>query len=213
MKISGGQQEEGVFVGNAYDKYESRNPIVKWIMTGFGHSLKGLVDIAQPTSIHEVGCGEGFWTLSWVEQGIAARGTDFSQQVIEIARDNAAQMNLPQEVFDVRSIYDVRPEADSAELIVCCEVLEHLEDPKRALAALQGITQRYLIVSVPREPLWCMLNLARGKYLRSWGNTPGHIQHWSRNGLIALVERYFDVLEVRSPIPWTMVLCRAKAGG
>ena len=38
--------------------------------------------------------------------------------------------------------------------------------------------------------------------------TPGHIQNWSQSQFLSLVSRYFEVLEVRSPVPWTMLLCR-----
>ena len=113
-------------------------------------------------------------------------------------------------LFEAKSIYDLETGRDDADLVVCCEVLEHLEQPEVALQALQRIEFRHLIVSVPKEPLWCALNLARGKYIADWGNTPGHIQHWSKTGFIRMVSKYFDVLEVRSPLPWTMLLCRPR---
>ena len=94
--------------------------------------------------------------------------------------------------------------------MVCCEVLEHLEDPEAGLQALQRVARNHLIISVPREPLWCALNMARGKYLTQWGNTPGHIQHWSKEKFIALVSNYFEVIESKSPLPWTMLLCRPR---
>ncbi|MCY1264070.1 Ubiquinone biosynthesis O-methyltransferase [compost metagenome] len=210
MRISGGLKEDGIVVGNAYDKYNSKNPIVRKIMAGFDNSLSELVAKAQPTSIHEVGCGEGFWVMRWREQGLNARGSDFSTQAIDIARANATERNLPSSVFEARSIYDIERGRDSADLVVCCEVMEHLEHPEQGLQALQRIVGRHLILSVPREPIWCALNLARGKYIGDFGNTPGHIQHWSQKGFISLVSRYFDVIEVKSPLPWTMLLCKPK---
>jgi 2-polyprenyl-3-methyl-5-hydroxy-6-metoxy-1,4-benzoquinol methylase len=114
-------------------------------------------------------------------------------------------------IFETRSIYDLAQVVDAADLIVCCEVLEHLERPEEGLRALQRVVDRYLIVSVPREPIWRMLNLARGKYIADFGNTPGHIQHWSKHDFVALVSKYFEVVEVKSPLPWTMVLCRSRA--
>lgn len=90
-------------------------------------------------------------------------------------------------------------DVDAADLIVCCEVLEHLERPEEGLRALQRVVGRYLIVSVSREPIWCVLNLARGKYIADFGNTPGHIQHWSKRGFVALVSKYFEVVEVKIP--------------
>jgi hypothetical protein len=52
------------------------------------------------------------------------------------------------------------------------------------------------------------VNVARGAYLRELGNTPGHVNHWSRRGFVELLGRFGEVLEVRSPFPWTMSLVR-----
>lgn len=210
MKVSGGLTDDGVIVGNTFDKYSSKNPIVRWIMNGFHASLNELVDAAGPTSIHEVGCGEGYWVSRWKRQGLDARGSDFSPTVVAIANENAAEQDLPSDLFNVRSIYELRPEVDSADLVVCCEVLEHLEDPRAALEQLQSIAHRHLILSVPREPLWSFMNMARGRYWGQLGNTPGHIQQWSQRGFIRLVAQYFDIDRVLAPIPWTMLHCRSR---
>lgn len=210
LKIAGGAKESGIVIGNTYDKYGSRNPIVRWMTSQFEETLSELVAIAAPNAIHEVGCGEGYWVLRWSDQGIAARGSDFSTRIIEMARENASKRGLPATLFEVRSIYDVEPSRDKADLIVCCEVLEHLEHPEAGLQALQKVVGRHLIVSVPREPLWRVLNLARGKYVPDLGNTPGHIQHWSKVAFVRLVSKYFEVVEIRSPLPWTMLLCRPR---
>jgi 2-polyprenyl-3-methyl-5-hydroxy-6-metoxy-1,4-benzoquinol methylase len=211
VKVSGGIKEDGIVIGNAYDKYGSRNLIVRRLMQRFESSLKDFVTKAAPQSIHEIGCGEGYWVLRWQELGFKARGCDFSSKVIEIARENAKNHKLPMSLFKTRSIYDLAQDVDAADLIVCCEVLEHLERPEEGLRALQRVVGRYLIVSVPREPIWCVLNLARGKYIADFGNTPGHIQHWSKRGFVALVSKYFEVVEVKIPLPWTMLLCRPLA--
>jgi 2-polyprenyl-3-methyl-5-hydroxy-6-metoxy-1,4-benzoquinol methylase len=208
IRIAGGAKDCGVVVGNYYNKYRSRNPIVKWMMNGFESSLSALVSKAAPASIHEVGCGEGYWVLRWNEQGFAARGCDFSDRVIDMARENAVNQGVSPSVFEARSIYDLRTVEDSADLVVCCEVLEHLEHPEVGLQALQRVVKQHMIVSVPQEPLWSVLNLARGKYIQSLGNTPGHIQHWSKQKFFDLVSQYFNIVEVRSPLPWTMLLCR-----
>jgi len=208
INIAGGAEENGVVIGNAYDKYGSKNPIVKWMMDGFESALFDFVSKAAPESIHEIGCGEGYWVLRCIEQGLKARGCDFSRDVIDIARENAINRGLLTSLFNSRSIYDLDAAQDSADLIVCCEVLEHLENPETALQALQRITKQHLIVSVPREPLWCVLNLVRSKYITRLGNTPGHIQHWSKSEFIQMVSKYFAVVETKSPLPWTMLFCR-----
>ena len=137
------------------------------------------------------------------------RGSDLSPSAVAIARRRAADLGLPVS-FRVADLYALTPEPDGAELVVCCEVLEHLGDPARALGVLARLAQPHLIVSVPREPLWRMLNMARCRYWRALGNTPGHLQHWSTRSFLALLERQVEVREVRTPLPWTMALCRRR---
>ena len=43
---------------------------------------------------------------------------------------------------------------------------------------------------------------------KDFGNTPGHINHWSKRSFVSMLSRYGTVDEVRSPFPWTMVLVR-----
>lgn len=211
MKISEGQQEAGVVVGNTYDKYSTKNPIARKLVQGFSDALSGLVAGLDVQEIHEVGCGEGYWTLQWKAQGYAARGSDFSSIVIDLARQNAQARGIDVP-FKVSDIYDLQPEADAAELVVCCEVMEHLEKPEPALEILTRLARPYLIVSVPREPIWSYMNMARGKYWSSLGNTPGHIQRWSKRSYLDLLKQHVDVLAVRSPLPWTMALCKVRDG-
>jgi hypothetical protein len=75
---------------------------------------------------------------------------------------------------------------------------------------LAELANPYLIVSVPREPLWRILNMCRLKYLRDWGNTPEIIQHWGKNAFISLLAKRFDMLWVETPLPWSMVMCRVR---
>lgn len=210
MKISEGVQENGIVVGNNYDKYASSNPIVKWMMSGFHGSLDGFLAQANPSSIHEVGCGEGYWTIECSRQGLNVRGSDFSEQIIDMAKHNASKAGFATGIFEVGSIYDLSAEKHSADLIVCCEVLEHIDDPQAGLQKLQEITQNKIILSVPREPIWRVLNVIRGKYISNLGNTPGHIQHWSKSGFVELVSRYFNIIDVSSPFPWTMLYCEKR---
>ena len=88
------------------------------------------------------------------------------------------------------------------------EVLEHVPDPEHTLAEMARCAERHLLVSVPREPLWRMLNMARGAYLGQLGNTPGHLNHWSKRSFARLLGQHGEVVELRSPFPWTMLLVR-----
>jgi 2-polyprenyl-3-methyl-5-hydroxy-6-metoxy-1,4-benzoquinol methylase len=195
--------------GNHYPKYTVRNPIARRLVDGFLAALADLAARSGARQIHEVGCGEGFLATMLAKRGLAVRGSDLSPAAVALARRRAADLDLPVR-FSVADLFHLSPEADGAELVVCCEVLEHLEDPERALGVLARLAQPHLIVSVPREPLWRLLNLARGCYWPALGNTPGHVRHWSARRFLVLLEAQLEVREVRLPLPWTMALCRRR---
>jgi 2-polyprenyl-3-methyl-5-hydroxy-6-metoxy-1,4-benzoquinol methylase len=195
--------------GNVYDKYATRNPIERRLVDGFLGEVAGLVDHTGASEAHEVGCGEGEISMLLARRGLRVRGSDVSAEVIEEARRRARTAGVDVSYREA-PISELRPDRDAAELIVCCEVLEHLDDPEAGIEILADLARPWLLVSVPREPIWRALNLARGKYVRELGNTPGHLGHWSRRGFVELLRRRVEVVDVRSPLPWTMALCRAN---
>lgn len=196
--------------GNVYDKYATRNPIERRLVAGFLGDLEELVARTGASEAHEVGCGEGELTMRLARRGLRARGSDVSPTVIAEAerRAEAAGLDVP---FKAAGIGDLEPDADAAQLVVCCEVLEHVEDPRAALERLRALARPWLIVSVPREPLWRGLNLARLSYVGALGNTPGHLNHWSKRAFLGFLAERLDVVETRSPLPWTMALCRVDS--
>ena len=193
--------------GNVYDKYSTLHPIERRLVSGFLAELGELVERTGAREAHEVGCGEGELALRLAARGLRVRGSDAFAEVIGEARRRAAAAGAEVD-YEVRPVEELEPERDAAELVLCCELLEHLEDPDGALDVLAALGRPWVIVSVPREPLWRALNLCRLKYMRDLGNTPGHLGHWSRGGFLRFLDRRLQVVEVRSPLPWTMVLCR-----
>jgi 2-polyprenyl-3-methyl-5-hydroxy-6-metoxy-1,4-benzoquinol methylase len=196
------------FAGNVYDKYATRNPVERRLVGAFLDDVRELAVSTGAAEGHEVGCGEGELSLMLAHEGVRMRGSDVSAEVIEEARRRAAAAGLDVP-YRPAPIDSLEPATDAAELIVCCEVLEHLHDPDRALDTLAGLARPWLLVSVPREPLWRVLNLARFKYVGELGNTPGHLGHWSRRGFLDLLRSKVEIVDVRTPVPWTMALCRA----
>jgi hypothetical protein len=112
--------------------------------------------------------------------------------------------------FRKQSIYDLDPERDAAPLVVCCEVLEHLEQPEVGLRRLAAVAAPYALLSVPREPLFRTLNFLRGAHVKDFGNSPGHLQHWSKRAFVRFTARELQAMEVRSPLPWTLLLARSR---
>jgi len=193
--------------GNVYDKYGTSNPVARRLMAGFLGGLDQLVERTGAREAHEVGCGEGELAIRLARRGLCVRGSDAFPEVLEEARRRAAVAGVPIE-FEATPVERLDPDQDAAELVLCCEVLEHVEDPEGALDVLAGLARPWLIASVPREPLWRALNLARFAYVGEFGNTPGHLSHWSRRAFVRFLTRRFEVVQVLSPLPWTMALCR-----
>ena len=198
-------EAESVLVGNVYDKYATKNPVARWLMNSFLDTVTELYQQVAPRSVLEVGCGEGLLAQHLVTQG--PRPECF--EACDLTLDQLAP-NLDALIkFRSASIYQLPWEDNAFDLVVCCEVLEHLDEPSRGLKELARVSRRAVIVSTPREPLWRLLNMARGSYWAALGNTPGHVQHFSRRGLKRLITQSLKIQQTRSPLPWTMILAEA----
>jgi 2-polyprenyl-3-methyl-5-hydroxy-6-metoxy-1,4-benzoquinol methylase len=199
--------EQGIVTGNTYDKYGSSNPVVRRLMARFEGDLDELFEAAAPGSLLDVGCGEGVLVHRWAQRMGEGRvvGVDLEEQSIQAGWAQRQAPNLEYRVLEAARLPFADDEFDLASAI---EVLEHLPEPERTLAEMARCARRHLLVSVPREPLWRMLNVARGAYWPALGNTPGHLNHWSRRSFVQLLSGHGEVAEVRSPFPWTMLLVR-----
>ena len=155
---------DGTVTGNTYDKYGSTNPVVRRLMAGFEGALDDLLARAAPASVLDVGCGEGVLTERWARR-VHGRvvGIDLDDPGLHAHWAQRSAPNLEYRVMKAEQM----PFADDAfDLATAIEVLEHVPDPAHTVAEMARVAQRHLLVSVPREPLWRALNLARGAYVR-----------------------------------------------
>jgi 2-polyprenyl-3-methyl-5-hydroxy-6-metoxy-1,4-benzoquinol methylase len=199
--------EDGVVTGNTYDKYGSTNPVVRRLMGSFERTLDELMQRAEPSSLLDVGCGEGVLVHRWAQSLPNSRvvGIDLEEESIQ---EGWSQRQAPNLEYRTMPAEDLPFATDEFELATAIEVLEHVPDPEHTVAEMARCAKRHLLVSVPREPLWRMLNMARGAYLSQLGNTPGHLNHWSRRSFARLLAQHGEIAELRSPFPWTMLLVR-----
>lgn len=198
----------GTISGNVYDKYHSKNPIARHLMNNFLKTFDAHLRRIRPQKCLEVGCGEGY-LLSHIDQlfpGTYLEGIDFSQEIIDFAR-----LKNPDVYFKQASVLDLPYESDAFDLVIACEVLEHVDAYTKALSEIQRVGNTHFIFSVPQEPVWRYLNMTRLKYVGQFGNTPGHLNHWSKKAFLRLIEPYFKIEFELSPFPWTMVSCSQKS--
>ena len=195
------ETQPGNVAGNNYDKYASTNPIERRMMTGFFSALDKTLEGLHPSTIVEVGAGEGRITERLANRFPNASIIGLDLPDSELAGEWAS-LEVPMFFGDVTRL----PFADdSIDVIVGLEVLEHVPSPERAVEEIARVCRGAAVLSVPREPIWRIGNMARGRYIRQLGNTPGHVNHWSARSFERLVSRAFDVERVTRPLPWTML--------
>lgn len=198
---------EGTVTGNTYDKYNTTNPVAKRLQAGFERCLDELFAQAAPQSLLDVGCGEAHHTYQWAQQLGDKRvvGIDLDDDTLKSFWEQRTAPNLEYKILKAENMPFEDNEFDVATAI---EVLEHVPDPEHTVAEMARVASGHLLVSVPREPMWRMLNMARGAYIKDLGNTPGHLNHWSKRSFVQLLSKHGEVVEARSPFPWTMLLVR-----
>lgn len=188
--------------GNVLDKYRARNPLVRLLMRRFLHAVGNLYLQVPASNALEVGCGEGDLCAHLARmRDLPFTAVDASTWILEEARRRHPAIR-----FEAADAAALPFPGRSFDLVLACEVLEHLPEPERALSEIARVARRAAILSVPREPLWRALNVLRGAYLKEWGNTPGHLQHWTRRGFVEFVSRRLRVRRVVGVAPWTVVL-------
>jgi ubiquinone/menaquinone biosynthesis C-methylase UbiE len=194
-------------VGNAYDKYSTTNPVARRLVARFLRELDRLIDGARPEDLLDVGCGEGVVTARMVRRAGTRRAIGLDRESAPLRR--SWEEHCPEGLdFVVGDAHALPFEDGSFDLACAIEMLEQSPDPARVLGELRRVARRHVLVSVPREPVWRMLNVARGAYLPSLGNSPGTLQHFSAGAFAALCGTVGEPVAVARPLPWTMVLLR-----
>lgn len=200
--------------GNYEDKYNTKNLISKILVKGFLKDFDEILLSLSSQSIQaicEVGCAEGelLKRIHGVFPDANLTATDISEHEIAKAGRNCSSITVD---FSIQNAEDLDAYPDSCfDLVVCCEVLEHLSDPRQGLNELHRISKKFLLVSVPNEPIWRILNLCRGKYVRAWGNTPGHLNHWTVDHFPKFLKSAdLRMIQRKYPLPWQMFLLEKK---
>lgn len=196
-----------VVIGNHHHKYTSSNPAIRLLTERFLDRLERVFAQVQADTpgarVLEVGCGEGE-----IARRLRARWPD----VTGLDLPDAGLRQAWQSVDDVAFLHgdaERLPFGDQAfDVVVAVEVLEHLRDPARGLAELARVSRKHLVLSVPREPIFRMGNLAAGRHVRDLGNTPGHLNHWSTAGFVRFASRAGAVRAIEKPLPWTIAWVR-----
>lgn len=186
-----------------YKKHTHRNPIQRFLLNNFYHHVFALLKTVSAGSILDVGCGEGFTLARLKEKGIGKsyEGIEYNKKAIALGKKENPSIKIKE-----GSIYELPYKANSFDLVLCTEVLEHMDDPKKALKELVRVSKKYLLLSVPNEPFFMLAQLLRGKNWSRWGNDIEHINHWSFLSFRKFLRSEVTIKKISIPFFWTIVL-------
>ncbi len=186
---------------NNSKKYESRNPLQRFLIRRFLEKTADLLKNLPPGPVLEAGCGEGY-VLDYLSrnslEGRKLTGADLDESALKAAAARLAGVDLRR-----ASVYSLPFTAKAFECVLLLEVLEHLERPEEALKEAARVG-RSALISVPHEPWFQTANFLRGKNLRRLGNDPEHIQHWGTASFRRLLAPYGEIRAFSAPFPWVM---------
>lgn len=190
-----------------YLKHTNANPLHRWLLRRF-HAC--VADLAGDTGnrpagsrILDVGCGEGF-VLEFL------RGRGYRERLVGMDADRQAFAMGGRTEGDLLlgSAFDLPFRDGAFPLVLCLEVLEHLDNPRTAIAELRRVSSGQIIVSVPSQPFFAASNFLRGKNLPTFGEDPEHVHHWTASQFLKLIRSNLRVEQVRHPFPWIVASCR-----
>jgi 2-polyprenyl-3-methyl-5-hydroxy-6-metoxy-1,4-benzoquinol methylase len=189
-------------------KHESQNPIQRALIDNFHAKAVEMIRRAQPSTILELGCGEGYVLSALADAGISAEltGIELDDRAARIASERLGE----RATIEHRDARELAADGKRFDMVMMLEVLEHIPDPAQMLPILDSLTNGWVLLSVPWEPVFRGLNLLRGKNVTRLGNDPDHVNHWGRLGFAKFVSTRFDIVTSPEVFPWTMTLARSR---
>ncbi len=193
-----------------YEKYMSKNKLKQRMIKKMQELIINIIEDeisfceGKVLDFADVGCGEGFVSdiIKKKYDFLNITGIDYSEAAIEHAKKLCDTIN-----FTTGSIYGLDYSDNSFDIVLCSEVLEHLEQPEKGLLELLRITKKSIILSVPNDPIFRMGNMLALKNIARFGNPTEHIQHWTSNGFLKWIQKYTNCsCYYKSAFTWTIVV-------
>jgi len=191
-----------------YAKFRSHNPVVRRLIDRFYLNVRSFVEPLEPDSVLDAGCGEGE-TIARLADCLPQRvaGVDVREDCVAFTRRRFSWMEVSRQ-----SVYELAFPGGTFDLVLCLEVLEHLDQPADALSELCRVSRRDLVLSVPHEPWFRVGSLLRGQHLARLGDHPEHVQRWDKRAFTKFLAPRVEVVRVATAFPWLIAHCRPRRG-
>lgn len=183
--------KNGAYHSSNHHKYTVDNRLYQWHLRQFLNCLYDMLDGTSPRTVLDAGCGEGFVAdfIKRQDADLHITGVDLSEEAIRYARERFGE----QARFCTGDLYDLPFPDNSFDTVLCSEVLEHLEAPGQAAGELGRVARNYVVITVPLEPYFKLLNdLGQRMGLSP---DPGHVNFWTKEDFQAFIERHYEEAE------------------
>jgi len=185
-------------------EYQSTNPLTKKLIGNFYNKLGNIIsNFDSNFRILEVGCGAGESSRNIFNmlKGQYFEASEYDERYVK----KLLELNIPY-IISQEDVYKLHRKDNEFDCVILLEVMEHLIDYEAALKELFRVASRYVLISVPNDPAWRVLNIIRLKYLKDSGNTPGHINHWTPSKLKKILNNFGKVVKIETSLPWIISL-------
>ncbi|MCP4319928.1 MAG: class I SAM-dependent methyltransferase [Hyphomicrobiales bacterium] len=189
-------------------KYTNQNLLHRLSLGKFHDALAKELGALAPKSVLDFGCGEGF-----VLDELASRGVDLEgYKGLDLRADALAEARSrwPSKQFVCADVFDSEFDTERFDVTIAFEVFEHLFDPDAAMRRLVTLTDRALVVTVPHEPWFQLVNLARGRDFIRLGNHPEHVQHWNPSTFADFINQHAELVSIRRSFPFIVATARPR---
>lgn len=192
-------------------KYLTLNPLKQILVNKFLNDIYFEVEQVQPKTILDIGCGEGFVDMFLFQKNpqYQIKGIDISKKTVGRVKKQAPKLMAQQ-----GDAYNLPFRENTFDLTICMEVLEHLNEPQKAITEARRVSKKYCLFSVPREPIFSLLTFFSGKYLKRLGRHPDHVNFWTKKSFKELMQKHFSKLIVfKVSSTWILAMAEKKNNG
>ncbi len=174
-----------------YNKYHESKKIQKRVIKDNNFTYRNSIFVLKRYSryshtVLDLGSGVGTLDFYLAVRGKKIVGVEISKNAVELARENAAFLGLSESVKFIRTNIASFVSKRKFDLIICFEVLEHLQNDKKVLERTRKLLKNsgILVISVPSKnaPFYKL------GFLRKFDKDVGHLRRYTLEELKKLAK-------------------------